>query len=100
VTRELHVSEEAEQELRTAYLWYESKRRGLGEEFLLCLEVVFETVLRHPDRYRRIHEDARSALLRRFPYAVIYTSEADRVTIVAVFHGSRDPRLWMGRLTE
>ena len=95
---EVHLSEEAEDEFRTAYLWYESKRARLGEEFLLCIEAVFETIRRHPDRYRQIHEDARIALVRRFPYSVIYVVGEQRVLVVAILHGSQDPQAWKGRL--
>jgi plasmid stabilization system protein ParE len=43
---------------------------------------------------------ARRALLRRFPYMLVFDVEEDRVTILGVFHGRRQPRDWTGRVTE
>jgi len=97
VTLEVHVDEEAEGEFRTAFLWYESKRAGLGDEFFLCVEAVFNTIARHPMRHRIVHEDIRKALVRRFPYAVFYVVEPDHIQVIAIFHGSRDPRRWKNR---
>lgn len=97
MTLEVHVGHEAEDEFRTAFLWYESKRAGLGDEFLLCVEALFDTIARHPMRYRIVHEDIRKALVRRFPYAVFYVPEPERIQVIAIFHGSRDPRRWTVR---
>jgi hypothetical protein len=32
------LSEEAELDIYEGYFWYESQRKGLGEEFLDCLD--------------------------------------------------------------
>ena len=38
------------------------------------------------------------ALLRRFPYSLMFVIEADEtVTVIACFHGSRDPAHWQKR---
>ena len=38
------------------------------------------------------------ALLRRFPYAPMFVIEADEtLTVIACFHGSRDPAHWQKR---
>ena len=42
--------------------------------------------------------DVRKAVVRRFPYCVYYRPHADRVEVLAVFHTSRDPSLWQGRV--
>jgi hypothetical protein len=40
----------------------------------------------------------RRALLRHFPYALIFVIEADEtLVVIACFHGSRDPALWQQR---
>jgi plasmid stabilization system protein ParE len=35
--------------------------------------------------------------VRRFPYSVFYRVEADRIVVLAVFHGRRNPRIWQAR---
>jgi hypothetical protein len=39
----------------------------------------------------------RLALVRRFPYAVVYRIDDDQITVVAVYHMHRDPRGWQSR---
>lgn len=69
-----------------------------GEEFLTCVDASIETICRWPEMYAIIHENYRRALVRRFPYAVFYEHEENTVTVYCVFHTSRDPEKWIGRL--
>ena len=81
-----------------AYDWYESRRSGLGEEFL---EAVRQTLLRvetQPEQYPVIRRKIRRALLQRFPYGLYYRVYEDHIVIVACMHGRRSPRRWQSRL--
>lgn len=42
----------------------------------------------------------RSALLRRFPYAVHFRVDDHRIEVIAVWHGRRSVGGWLGRLPE
>ena len=75
-----------------AYLWYENRRIGLGEEFLREVDAVRERILRSPDTFPVMHRQTRRVLLRRFPYAMYYRLDGDLVIVVACMHGRRDPR--------
>jgi plasmid stabilization system protein ParE len=35
--------------------------------------------------------------VHRFPYGLFYQVEADRVFVIACFHGKRNPRRWQSR---
>lgn len=59
---------EADDDVVTAYGWYEEREPGLGEEFLRCVEACVRTIQRHPQAYRVAVDEFRRALLRRFPY--------------------------------
>jgi plasmid stabilization system protein ParE len=95
---ELVIAPEAELDIAEAYLWYESRRAGLGEEFLSSVDACLEGIRRQPEMYPVFHEGYRRSLVRRFPYAVFYESSEATVTIYAVFHTSRDPDKWRQRL--
>jgi plasmid stabilization system protein ParE len=47
-----------------------------------------------PEMYAVIHENYRRALVRRFPFAVIYEYAEEVITVYSVFHTSRDPDKW------
>lgn len=44
----LIVTPEAEEDLSEAKAWYERKRKGLGEQFLLCVEPTLDHLHRVP----------------------------------------------------
>ena len=93
---DVRIRPEAEQDMAEAALWHEQQQRGLGQDFLDEALAVFMRLAEMPLGYELVHRSARRALLRRFPFAVFYTSEED-VVILGVLHGSRHPRHWMRR---
>ena len=92
MSRRLIVRPEAEAEMTEAYDWYEDRVPGLGSEFLLCVDAVFSAIHREPQLYPRVHKTARRALLRRFPYEIIFVEDDERVVVLSVFmpNGTRN----------
>jgi plasmid stabilization system protein ParE len=81
-------------DLAGAYGWYEQRRTGLGEEFLVAVGTRFDTIGQLPEMYARVHGDVRRAVVSRFPYAVFYRIEPKQVVVLTVLHTSRDPKPW------
>jgi len=71
----LVVAPEAELDVTEAYVWYETRRVGLGEEFLNSVDACIERIRRQPAIYPRVYEEYRRALIRRFPYAIFFESK-------------------------
>lgn len=84
-------------EIDEAYLWYESQRTGLGEEFLAEVNGTLDTIREMPELYAIVHRDTRRAMLVRFPYSLFYRLVNNQAIVVACFHGKRDPMRWQGR---
>jgi plasmid stabilization system protein ParE len=89
---------EALEELTDAWRWYEKQREGLGDEFRACIDAAIAAVGRAPEMYPRVRGEVRRKSVRRFPYAVLYLVETGHVEVLAVFHCSRDPQAWKGRV--
>jgi toxin ParE1/3/4 len=100
VKRDVQLLPEAVREVEEAFWWYERRRSGLGLEFLLTFDALLETLRRLPEGHEAVAMRTRKALLRRFPYLVLYALEDERVLVTAVFHGHRDPRRWSNRVCE
>jgi plasmid stabilization system protein ParE len=94
----LIIAPEAQQDVDGAYSWYEDRRFGLGEEFLVCVDACIEAICRMPELYAKVHEEYRRALVRRFPYAIFYEYVGGGVTVYSIFHTSRNPKKWRSRL--
>ena len=87
----------ARAELREAREWYEARVAGLGFEFTRAVEAALMAIQRSPEVYPVLYEEVRQAVLRRFPYSLLFVLEADRVLVLACFHHRRDPRTWRER---
>ena len=90
---------EALDEYNQAGFHYARKQPGLDLRFIVCVENAIARILQDPLRYRPFDEDVRRCLTRAFPYAILYTVEADVILIVAVAHLSREPGYWKGRIS-
>jgi len=88
----------AEQDLRSAFQWYERQRGGLGHEFLDEFERVFHRLSTRPEEPPIVYREVRKALGSRFPYAVLFVVDDSHTQVVAVAHSSRDPKGWRSRL--
>jgi hypothetical protein len=59
---------------------------------------VIEQMGVNPRQFPVVYKSIRRALLRSFPYALMFVIEADEtLTVIACFHGSRDPAHWQER---
>lgn len=92
------ITPEAHLDIAQAYDWYEDRRSGLGEDFLGAVDACFERVRRNPELMPIAYQAYRRAIIRRFPFAVIYEAASNVITVYAVFHSARDPDKWRQRL--
>ncbi len=90
---------EAEAELTEARQWYSHHRKDLDLEFMQCIEVALSRILSNPYFFPVIYRSLRRAVVRRFPFAILYEVTAEEIEIIAVFHSRRNPNVWKSRLS-
>jgi plasmid stabilization system protein ParE len=93
----LFIRREARADIAEAFRWYEARSVGLGHEFLRAVRVALAGVQRGPEQHAVAVDDIRRARVARFPYLVYYVVLPTRLSVIAVMHGRRDPRLWQSR---
>jgi plasmid stabilization system protein ParE len=93
----LTLRPEADEDVRAAAMWYDTERPGLGTEFTRAAGALFASLEREPLLSPIAEGDVRRALLRRFPYAVYFTVDAEGVLVLACLHVRRDPHEWQRR---
>lgn len=91
MTMRLHFLPEVEEDVMAGYFWYEEKAAGLGEEFLRVFYAEAGEIRTMPRRFPPVNREVRRCLLRRFPYAIYFKSEAEEITVIGLFHCARDP---------
>lgn len=99
----IQFEEEADVEYREAGRWYESRRIGLGTEFLDAVDATLRRITQFPRAgwpvpRVRPHLPVRRLAVIRFPYHVIYLERTDVIRILAIAHDRRKPGYWKIRL--
>ena len=88
---------DAELELNAAIDYYEAIENGLGYDFSLEIISAIGRVIDFPKAWLIIDGDIRRALVKRFPYGILYAEDQDLIYIIAVMHLHRDPEYWKHR---
>lgn len=92
------LTPEADADYNEAYDWYEAGTPGAGDRFAARVQDVYDVIAANPRLGRRVLQDVRKATVTKFPYVVLYIPEATRITVISVFHTSRDPSVWQDRI--
>jgi plasmid stabilization system protein ParE len=92
-----HFHSEAEAEFVDAAVFYETRLTGLGASFVAAIERAVALIREHPEAGSPLGSRLRKVVVRRFPYAVFYRRETDRLLILAVAHQGRRPGYWRQR---
>src|SRR5688572_18297720 len=91
------IRPEAEADMAEAKDWYDEKRKGLGDDFLDCVDAALERIRRNPEAYAVIYKSLRRAMVRRYPYGVYYTIADQQIVVAGVIHARRHPGVWKSR---
>jgi plasmid stabilization system protein ParE len=88
---------EAEVDVQEARDQLEAVRVGLGSQVLARVREVLARIEKMPELHGKVWQDVRAARLKQFRYIVYFIVLADRVEVLAVLHGARDPSSWQSR---
>ena len=88
---------EAEVDVQEARDQLEALRDGLGTQVLARVREVLARIEKMPELHGKVWQDVRAARLKQFRYIVYFIVLADRVEVLAVLHGARDPSSWQSR---
>jgi len=88
---------EAEHELQEAVEYYEDIESGLGYDLSVEVYSTIQRAVAYPRAWPVLVGEIRRALVRRFPYGVLYSEEEGTLLVVAVMNLHREPGYWKGR---
>jgi plasmid stabilization system protein ParE len=88
----------AESDPEQAANWYDGEQLAVGTEFLEVAYRTFDLIADHPQIFANVFQKTRQAILRRFPYAVYFVMESERIVVYPLIHSARDPSIWQSRI--
>ena len=93
MTRSVIVRPEAKRDLREAKTWYGNISAELKADFVKKVDNAVALARERPLAYQIVLRTFRRVLIQRFPYALFFHADEDRIVVVAVLHQARDPEL-------
>ena len=99
----LELHPEARAELRSAALWYDERRPGLGDEFIAEVSASLNRVGDAPESCpvwpgtRGAGPLIRKATIQRFPYVIAFEEQERHLLVLAIAHSKRRPLYWLTR---
>ena len=82
---------QAENELEDALYFYDLVSTKIGDNFLIQINTCIESILLNPETYKLEFDVYRQAVVKKFPFVIIYTKIDSIILISAIFHTSKNP---------
>lgn len=88
----LEITQEAVSEIEDAYYYYEEQQAGLGDIFQKFLDKCFKSIMNSSSGFKKVVDERRQAVVKKFPFVVVYEVIDNNIIAFAVFHTSRNPQ--------
>jgi hypothetical protein len=88
---------EAQAEYDVALAWYQARSVRTAARFEAEADRILGLIGSSPELFPEYDDQHRFAVLRRFPYTIVYQMHPDRVLVVAFAYSGRQPGYWQGR---
>jgi plasmid stabilization system protein ParE len=91
------LSPGAKADIRSAVRWYQHADPNLAFRFTLEILAAQHRIERFPFQFPIYKGTIRRALLKRFPYSILYYLKDHKASVIAVVHQRRSDNIWMDR---
>jgi hypothetical protein len=71
---------------------------GFGKKFFSDVLETLQLISKFPHSFTIISEHTNRAVLKKFPYNLIYSILDNKIYIIAVAHQNRAPEYWINRM--
>lgn len=93
----IRIAEAAELDFKEARSWYKKQASKIAKVFENNFKEAIQYIAKSPLKIQIRYDNTRIYFIKRFPYGIHFYLEENVVTVVAVFHVSRDPEKWSKR---
>lgn len=95
----LELSPAAEIDFDDAVDWYNAHDEDVTEYFIEAVNSTLAFIKSSPSAFPLIYASSvRKALVKKFPFVILFAEEEDRIYVYSVFHTRRNPIVWQGRV--
>ncbi len=98
--RRVELTASAKADFVVAFVWYEHEQTGLGEAFRRSVQAAQSLVARRPEGFPAVDARFKKAVLRRYPYILVFDFDDECVIVHAIFHTAQKPSKLRTRLRK
>ncbi|MFZ4455875.1 MAG: type II toxin-antitoxin system RelE/ParE family toxin [Bacteroidales bacterium] len=95
--RKIIILPYAESDIKETITFYKEQKYNLDKTFLDVLNSSLKEIEKHTETYPIVRLKIRKYTIKKFPYSIFYSFDDEIIYILAIFHNSRNPRIWIGR---
>jgi plasmid stabilization system protein ParE len=88
----------AEADLKIASDWYAAQKAGLDLDFIDEIEKSLQRIQHNPQQFATVRKHIRMSIVKRFPYGIYFYVASEIISVFAVFHFSRNPKILRKRI--
>ncbi len=88
------LHEKAQVDYETSVQWYAQRSETAAENFVRAVDGALRLICDYPARWRNKYKNYHELGLKKYPFTIIYTIEADKelVVVSSVYHHKRNPK--------
>jgi toxin ParE1/3/4 len=94
----IEISGEAETDLDNSYEYYYDESPKVADAFFQRINSSLETIKKTPLSFPEIHKSLRKYTVKKFPFVIYYQVFDSTIKVIAIFHTSRNPKIWTERV--
>lgn len=95
----LEIRPAARQEFDEACDWYKKEDPDIRDRFVGAVDNAISAISQRPLAFPVVYGTrARRAVVETFPYSIFFIMDGSKVVILSIFHDSRNPIIWRGRI--
>ena len=94
------LSDEAEKDFDSSYEYYACDNKIVADNFFKQLNNSLETISQNPLGFQKTYKNVRRYVMRKFPFVIYYQISNIEIRVIAIFHTSRNPKIWKKRFDE
>ncbi|MFC6875591.1 type II toxin-antitoxin system RelE/ParE family toxin [Flavobacterium myungsuense] len=95
----LKIDIEALNDIQETFEWYEEQLKGLGLRYKIQAKKQINLLKKDPYLFSIKYNEIRCRKIEKFPFLIhyLFNENTNTVTVFAVFHTSRSPKIWYKR---
>lgn len=98
MNKQIRILPLARQDMRSAKLYYDGKKAGLGHSLVAEIENKLLVIASNSEIGQNVERNVRRILIKKFPFGIYYASTIEIVFVVAFLHLSMSPTTILERL--